>query len=423
MIWWKSRMKKYLQKLGQNSYKASLEKVDTNTKNKVLLKFSDLIKKNLNKILKQNKKDIKYAKLKNIDKNLVARLELDKLKLSSIIKTIIEITKLKDPIGVILDKWKRPNGLKIKKISIPIGVIGVIYESRPNVTVDLSCLCFKSGNSVILKGGSEAFFTNKIFVKLFRKSLKANKVNMNYVQFIERKDRKVVKSLLKDMRNYIDVMIPRGGKNLVKKVKELCNVPVIGHLEGICHTFIDKKVNIKMARNVVLNAKMRNVSICGATETLLIHKDCPKKEINLILNELKNNNCLIYADNKVRKIFSGKLKKATNKDWRKEYLDSKISVKIVKNVNEAVQHINKFGTMHTDSIITNNSVNANYFVRNVKSSIVMHNTSTQFADGGELGFGGEVGISTNKLPPRGPVGLNQLVSFKYHVAGNGQIRK
>jgi len=416
-------MKKYLQKLGQNSYKASLEKVDTNTKNKVLLKFSYLIKKNLNKILSQNKKDIKYAKIKNIDKNLVARLELDKLKLSSIIKTIIEITKLKDPIGIILDKWQRPNGLKIKKISIPIGVIGVIYESRPNVTVDLSCLCFKSGNSVILKGGSEAFFTNKIFVKLFRESLKANKVNMNYVQFIESKDRKVVKSLLKDMRNYIDVMIPRGGKNLVKMVKKLCNVPVIGHLEGICHTFIDKKVNAKMARNVVLNAKMRNVSICGATETLLIHKNCPKKEINLILNELKNNNCLIYADNKTRKIFSGKLKKATSKDWTTEYLDSKISVKIVKNVDEAVQHINKFGTMHTDSIITKNFANANYFVRNIKSSIIMHNTSTQFADGAELGFGGEVGISTNKLPPRGPVGLNQLVSFKYHVAGNGQIRK
>ena len=416
-------MKKYLQKLGRDSYKASLEKVDTKTKNAVLLKFSYLIKKNLNKILIQNRKDIKYSKIKNLDKNLVARLELDKLKLGSIIKTIIEITKLKDPIGVILDKWQRPNGLKIKKISIPIGVIGVIYESRPNVTVDLSCLCFKSGNSVILKGGSEAFFTNKIFVRLFRESLKANKVNMNYVQFIERKDRKVVKSLLKDMRNYIDVMIPRGGKNLVRTVKKLCNVPVIGHLEGICHTFIDKKVNAKMAGNIVLNAKMRNVSICGATETLLIHKDCPKKEINLILNELKNNNCLIYADIKVRKIFNGKLKKATSKNWGKEYLDSKISVKIVKNVDEAVQHINKFGTMHTDSIITNNLVSANYFVKNVKSSIIMHNTSTQFADGGELGFGGEVGISTNKLPPRGPVGLNQLVSFKYHVAGNGQIRK
>ncbi len=417
-------MKKYLQKLGQNSYKASLEKVDTNIKNKVLLKFSDLIKKNLNKILKQNKKDIKYAKIKNIDKNLFARLELDKLKLSSIIKTIIGITKLKDPIGVILDKWQRPNGLKIKKISIPIGVIGVIYESRPNVTVDLSCLCFKSGNSVILKGGSEAFFTNQIFVKLFRESLKAYKVNMDYVQFIERKDREVVKSLLKDMTNYIDVMIPRGGKNLVKMVKKICNVPIIGHLEGICHTFIDKKVNIKMARDVVVNAKMRSVSICGATETLLIHKDCPKKEINLILSDLRNNNCLIYADNEVRKIFKGKkIKKATSKDWSKEYLDSKISVKIVKNVDEAVQHINKFGTMHTDSIISKNLANVNYFVRNVKSSIVMHNTSTQFADGGELGFGGEVGISTNKLPPRGPVGLNQLVSFKYHVAGNGQIRK
>ena len=416
-------MKKYLQKLGKESKKATLKKIDTKTKNKVLLKFSYLLKKNSNKVLRQNKKDIKFAKLKNINKNLIARLEVNKSKLSSIIKTIIDITKLKDPVGVILDRWQRPNGLKIKKISIPIGVIAVIYESRPNVTVDLSCLCFKSGNSVILKGGSEAFFTNKIFVKLFRESLKAYKINMNYVQFVERKERKIVNHLLKDMKSYIDVMIPRGGKNLVQTVKKLCNVPVIGHLEGICHTFIDKNIDIRMARNVVVNAKMRSVGICGATETLLIHKNCPKKEINLIINDLKNNGCLIYADNKVRKIFSGNLKKATNGDWNKEYLDAKISIKIVKSVVEAVQHINKFGTMHTDSIITNNITNADYFTRNVTSSIAMHNTSTQFADGGELGFGGEVGISTNKLPPRGPVGLNQLVSFKYHVAGNGQIRK
>ncbi len=416
-------MKKYLQKLGKESKKATLKKIDTKTKNKVLLKFSYLLKKNSNKVLRQNKKDIKFAKLKNINKNLIARLEVNKSKLSSIIKTIIDITKLKDPVGVILDRWQRPNGLKIKKISIPIGVIAVIYESRPNVTVDLSCLCFKSGNSVILKGGSEAFFTNKIFVKLFRESLKAYKINMNYVQFVQRKDRKIVKHLLKDMKSYIDVMIPRGGKNLVQTVKKLCNVPVIGHLEGICHTFIDKNIDIRMARNVVVNAKMRSVGICGATETLLIHKNCPKKEINLIINDLKNNGCLIYADNKVRKIFSGNLKKATNGDWNKEYLDAKISIKIVKSVVEAVQHINKFGTMHTDSIITNNITNADYFIKNVTSSIAMHNTSTQFADGGELGFGGEVGISTNKLPPRGPVGLNQLVSFKYHVAGNGQIRK
>ena len=416
-------MKKYLQKLGKESKKATLKKIDTKTKNKVLLKFSYLLKKNSNKVLRQNKKDIKYAKLKNISKNLIARLEVNKSKLSSIIKTIIDITKLKDPVGVILDRWQRPNGLKIEKISIPIGVIAVIYESRPNVTVDLSCLCFKSGNSVILKGGSEAFFTNKIFIKLFREALKAYKINMNYVQFVERKERKIVNHLLKDMKSYIDVMIPRGGKNLVQTVKKLCNVPVIGHLEGICHTFIDKNIDIKMARNVVVNAKMRSVGICGATETLLIHKDCPKKKINLIINDLKNNGCLIYADNKVRKIFSGNLKKATNGDWNKEYLDAKISIKIVKSVVEAVQHINKFGTMHTDSIITNNITNADYFTRNVTSSIAMHNTSTQFADGGELGFGGEVGISTNKLPPRGPVGLNQLVSFKYHVAGNGQIRK
>ncbi len=416
-------MKKYLQKLGKKSHKAILKKIDTKTKDNVLLKFSHLLKNNSNKILKENKKDIKFATLKNINKNLITRLEINQSKLISIIKTIIDIAKLKDPVGIVLDKWQRPNGLKIKKISIPIGVIGVIYESRPNVTVDLSCLCFKSGNSVILKGGSEAFFTNKILVKLFRESLKACKVNTNYVQFIESKDRKIVKHLLKDMNGYIDLIIPRGGKNLVQTVKKLCNIPVIGHLEGICHTFIDKNINIKMARNVVVNAKMRNVSICGATETLLIHKDCPKKKVNLIIKDLKNNGCLIYADTKARKIFNGSLRKATNKDWSKEYLDAKISVKIVKNVVEAVQHINKFGTMHTDSIITSDITNAAYFFRNVTSSIAMHNTSTQFADGGELGFGGEVGISTNKLPPRGPVGLNQLVSFKYHVAGNGQIRK
>ena len=416
-------MKKYLKKLGQASYKASLNKVNTKLKNKVLLKFSKLLRKNSSEILLQNKRDVEVAKKKNINKNLIARLEISKKTLNKIVKTVIDISRLKDPVGIILDKWQRPNGLKIKKISIPIGVIGVIYESRPNVTVDLSCLCFKSGNSVILKGGSEAFYTNKLFVKLFRESLRLNRIDKNYVQLIEKKERKVVKHLLKDMRDYIDVMIPRGGKNLVKTVKKLCNVPVIGHLEGICHTFIDKNLSIKIARKIVVNAKMRNVSICGATETLLVHKDCPKKEINLILNDLKNSGCVIYGDKKTKKIFKGNIKQANDKNWRKEYLDAKISVKIVKDIYEAVQHINKYGTMHTDSIITKNMLNANYFVGNVKSSIVMHNTSTQFADGGELGFGGEVGISTNKLPPRGPVGLNQLVSFKYHVAGNGQIRK
>ena len=416
-------MKKYLKKLGQASYKASLNKVSTKLKNKVLLKFSKLLRENSREILLQNKRDVEVAKKKNINKNLIARLEISKKTLNNIVKTVIDISRLKDPVGIILDKWQRPNGLKIKKVSIPIGVIGVIYESRPNVTVDLSCLCFKSGNSVILKGGSEAFYTNKLFVKLFRESLGLNRIDKNYVQLIEKKERKVVKHLLKDMRDYIDVMIPRGGKNLVKTVKKLCNVPVIGHLEGICHTFIDKNLSIKIARKIVVNAKMRNVSICGATETLLVHKDCPKKEINLILNDLKNSGCVIYGDKKTKKIFKGNINEANDKNWGKEYLDAKISVKIVKDIYEAVQHINKYGTMHTDSIITKNMLNANYFVGNVKSSIVMHNTSTQFADGGELGFGGEVGISTNKLPPRGPVGLNQLVSFKYHVAGNGQIRK
>ena len=336
---------------------------------------------------------------------------------------MIDISRLKDPVGVVLDKWQRPNGLKIKKISIPIGVIGVIYESRPNVTVDLSCLCFKSGNSVILKGGSEAFYTNKIFVRLFRDSLKSNRIDINYVQLIEKREREVVKHLLKDMREYIDVMIPRGGKNLVKTVQMYSNIPVIGHLEGVCHTYIDKSANINMSKKIIYNAKMRNTSICGATETLLVHKRVVRKYINPILNNLEKNGCKIYADQFIKKFYKGNCKLANKQNWGKEYLSSIISVKSVDNVYEAVSHVNKYGTMHTDAIITSDKKIATIFLKKVKSSIAIHNSSTQFADGGEFGFGGEVGISTNKLPPRGPVGLNQLVSYKYQISSNGRIRK
>ena len=224
------------------------------------------------------------------------------------------------------------------------------------------------------------------------------------------------------MKNYIDVIIPRGGKNLVKKVQNLSSVPVIGHLEGMCHTYIDKDANINMAKKIIINAKLRNTSICGATETLLIHKK-NSQFVNEILKDLAEKDCIIYADKKIKKIYKGKTRNASNNTWKKEFLSSKISVKLVNNINEAISHINKYGTMHTDAIITKNKLSAKYFIKNVKSSIAMHNTSTQFADGAEFGFGGEVGISTNKLPPRGPVGLHQLVSYKYEVYGSGQIRK
>ena len=414
-------MSKYLIKLGQNSKKAH-EIIDTKIKNNVLKSFAKLIFKNKNKILLENLKDIRFAKKKGLKENLVNRLELNNEKLNSIIESIKTVIKLKDPVNYELSKWTRPNGLKIKKVSIPIGVIGVIYESRPNVTADVSTLCFKSGNCVILRGGSEAYFTNKILANYFRTSLAQHKIDKNFVQFIEKKDRKLVDFMLSKMSQYIDVVIPRGGKNLVKKVQELSNVAVIGHLEGICHTYIDKDANLNMAKKIVKNAKMRNTSICGATETLLIHKK-KLKNISEILEELTKNGCKIYGDKTIRKNFSGKTLIANNKTWSTEHLSSKISVKVVQNILEAIEHINKYGTMHTDAIITNNNRTAKYFIKNVNSSIAIQNSSTQFADGGEFGFGGEVGISTNKLPPRGPVGLNQLVSYKYEIYGSGQIRK
>ena len=253
-----------------------------------------------------------------------------------------------------MEKWKRPNGLSISKVSIPIGVIGIIYESRPNVTSDVASLCFKSGNPIILKGGSEAFYSNKILAKLFRKSLKKNRVNENFVQFIDIKKRSVVDFLLTKMNKFIDIIIPRGGKSLVKKVKHLSNIPIIGHLEGICHSYIDKDANPKIAKNIIYNAKLRNTGICGATETILFHEKIINKFSNNILKNLEDNGCKIIGDNKIKKFYKGKIQSANDKDWSKEYLSATVSVKSVKNLDEAIMHINKYGTMHTDCIITQN---------------------------------------------------------------------
>ena len=408
--------------IGIKARKASEYKVTTEVKNKVLNDYAKLIKNEKKFIINQNSKDINYARKKGLKENLIKRLHLNENKLNGIINSILKIAKLRDPINNTLEKWKRPNGLNIKRVSIPIGVIGVIYESRPNVTSDVASLCFKSGNVVILKGGSEAINSNKALAKLFRKALKKNKVNENFIQFIDSKQRRLVDIMLSKMKKYIDVIIPRGGKNLVKKVLELSKVPIIGHLEGLCHTYIDKDAELKMAKEIVYNAKLRNTSICGATETILIHKNIVKKFSNPILQALENSGCKIIGDKILKSYYKGQVYPAKEKDWSTEYLASIVSVKVVKNSEEAIKHINKYGTMHTDSIITKNKKTAKYFLKNVKSSIAMHNTSTQFADGGEFGFGGEVGISTNTLPPRGPVGLNQLISYKYEITSNGKIR-
>lgn len=416
-------MNKSMNLIGQYARKAVLNKINTKTKNKILKRYASLLDKEKESIIKANQKDIQFALNKGLKNNLIDRLTIDQKGLTNIKNSINKIVKLKDPVDITLEKWSRPNGLTISRVSIPIGVIGVIYESRPNVTSDVASLCFKSGNAVILKGGSEAINTNKILVNLFRKSLRENKVDENFIQFIDSKDRKIVDYMLSKMKDYIDVIIPRGGKSLVKRVQEFSTVPIIGHLEGLCHTYVDKDADLKMATNIIYNAKLRNTSICGATETILMHEKIIKKFCNPILKKLEENNCKIYGDHLIKKYYNGKIYPAKEKDWSTEYLSATVSVKAVKNCEEAINHINKYGTMHTDSIVTKNKKTANKFLKNVKSSIAMHNTSTQFADGGEFGFGGEVGISTNTLPPRGPVGLKQLISYKYEIVSNGKTRK
>ncbi len=414
-----------MKKIGEKAKSASsdLSKMDIKKKNSVLKQFSQYLKSNERSILNANKKDVSSAISKKIEDSMIDRLRLSKKKIAQIRSSINEIVKFKDPTGNIFSSWKRPNGLIIKKVSIPIGVIGVIYESRPNVTSDVSALCFKSGNVVILRGGSEAFYSNKILSSLFRKALKKKKCNENCVQFVQSKNRRHVDYLLSAMKDYVDLIIPRGGKNLVKKVLEKSAVSIIGHYEGLCHVFVDKDADLKTAIKIVKNSKMRNVSICGAAETLLIDKKCLKTHCRPILDQLSNLGCKIIGDKKIKKFIPEKIKIATEKDWKTEYLAPTISVKSVNGVEEAVDHINKYGSSHTDSIVTKNKKTAKKFLSGIKSSIAVHNASTQFADGGEFGFGAEVGISTNKLHPRGPIGLDQLTTYKYILEGKGHIRK
>ena len=415
----------YMEKIGERAKIASLNlsNTDINKRNLVLKEFNKYLKKNSKLILNSNKKDLLNAKLNKKKSSIIDRLKLDNKKIEGIQSSIKEIIKFKDPLGKTLSSWKRPNGLIVKRVSIPIGVIGVIYESRPNVTSDVSALCFKTGNVVILRGGSEAFHTNTILTKLFRKALKKKKCSENCVQFINNKNRKHVDYLLANMKNFIDLIIPRGGKSLVKKVIKKSTTSIIGHYEGLCHVYVDGEADLNAAIKIVKNSKMRNVSICGAAETLLIDKKCLKTHCQPILDQLTKLKCKIIGDKIIRKFASGKIKIATEKDWGTEYLAPKISVRAVNGVEDAINHINKYGSSHTDSIVTKNKKTAKKFLSNIKSCIAVHNASTQFADGGEFGFGAEVGISTNKLHPRGPVGIDQLTTYKYILEGKGQIRK
>ena len=416
-----------LQKIAELSKKASriLSITSSKVKSKVLKYAAQQVKKNLKKIESANKKDLKIAKSKGLDDAMIDRLLLDKSRINAIAKSLNEIAKWPDPVGKTISKTTRPNGLEIHKVSVPIGVLLVIYESRPNVTTDASALCLKSGNSVILKCGSESLNSSKALLSCLHTSLKKYKLPTSCIELLATSSRKAVADLLK-MDEHIDVVVPRGGKSLIKAISKISKIPVLKHLDGICHTYIDNIPDLEMASNVVLNAKMRRTGICGATETLLINDNIKFKDVLTIIDDLFDAGCEIRTDEYIYKNlldkYYEKFKKATSKDWDTEYLAPIISIKTVKNVKEAIEHINYHGSNHTDAIITSNKKNAELFLNGVDSSIVMHNTSTQFADGGEFGMGAEIGISTGKLHARGPVGADQLTTFKYIVKGKGQLR-
>jgi glutamate-5-semialdehyde dehydrogenase len=346
---------------------------------------------------------------------------LDSNRIDSICSGLIDISKLEDPVGKILDDWSRPNGLKIQKVSIPLGVIGVIYESRPNVAADAAALCLKSGNTLILRGGKESYNSSNKIITLIKESMTKFGIPDGALQNIPTIDRAAVGVLLK-MDKYVDVIIPRGGRSLIERVSADSRVHVIKHLDGICHTYIHKSSNPLISERVVLNAKMRRPGICGATETVLCDSEVLESHIPNLIKALRDLGCEIRGDENIKKI-DPEIILAKQEDWSTEYLDKIISIKLINNgVKEAVEHVNHFGSGHTDAIISEDKDVAEYFLNNVDSGIVMHNTSTQFADGGEFGMGAEIGISTSKVHARGPVGVAQLTSFKYKVRGKGQVR-
>jgi len=416
-------LEKELILMGKNARKASqiLTLANSDLKNSALEAMAVDIEKNKENILEANIKDVEKAKANNISKSFLDRLILNDERIKSISDGLREIIKIEDPVGQTMSKWDRPNGLNIERVRTPLGVIGVIYESRPNVTADAGALCLKAGNAVILRGGSESYYSSNAIYNSLKNGLIKAGLPEHSIQIIPTTDRNAVGYLLSGLNDSIDVVVPRGGKSLVERVQNEAKVPVFGHLEGICHVYIDKDADVKKAIEVTVNAKMRRTGICGAAETLLIDKENADIFLPKLAEALEGLDCELRGCNNSLKIIKDMIPAEEN-DWSTEYLDAIISIKIVDGIRGAIDHINSYSTSHTDSIITENIETADIFLKEIDSAIVMHNASTQFADGGEFGMGAEIGIATGRFHARGPVGVEQLTSFKYVVRGSGQVR-
>jgi glutamate-5-semialdehyde dehydrogenase len=372
-------------------------------------------------ILAANAKDMADAKAKGLSAALLDRLMLDAKRVEAMAKGLEEIAELPDPVGRVLAEWSRPNGLQIARISVPLGVIGIIYESRPNVTADAGGLCLKSGNAAILRGGSDSHHSSRAIQVCLARGLRAAGLPESAVQLVPTTDREAVGLMLKGLEGAIDVIVPRGGKSLVARVQEEARVPVFAHLEGICHTYVDRSAELDMAKAIVLNAKLRRTGVCGATETLLVDKAAPAGHLAALVGALADAGCEVRGD-ATAQAADKRVLAASEQDWSAEYLDAIIAVRVVDGVEGAIAHIRSYGSQHTDCIVANDSAAAERFLADLDSAIVLHNASTQFADGGEFGMGAEIGIATGRLHARGPVGVEQLTTFKYVVRGTGQIR-
>ena len=390
-------------------------------KNEALTAAARSIRASVAAILEANAKDTEAARGRGTPNAFIDRLTLNASRIGAIATSLEDIARLEDPVGAVLTSWQRPNGLVIERVRVPLGVIGIIYESRPNVTADAGALCLKSGNAAILRGGSESQHSSRAIHACLVEGLKAAGLPEATIQLVPTTDREAVGHMLKGLDGTVDVIVPRGGKSLVARVQDEARVPVFAHLEGLCHTYVDRAADLDMAREIVLNAKMRRTGVCGATETLLVDRAAPAGHLPALVTALIEAGCAVRGDEATQQV-DARVTPATEADWSTEYLDAIISVKLVDGVDGAIEHIARYGSQHTDAIITASQETAARFLQRVDSAIVLHNASTQFADGGEFGFGAEIGIATGKMHARGPVGVEQLTSFKYVVRGAGQVR-
>ena len=390
-------------------------------KNGALMAMAAKIRRSAADILSENARDLENARAKDMKASFVDRLTLYEARLDAMAKGLEEIAALPDPVGQVMAQWTRPNGLAFSRVRVPIGVIGIIYESRPNVTADAGGLCLKSGNAAILRGGSDSFHTSGAIIACLQRGLDIADLPRTAIQMVPNADRDCVGLMLEGLGGTLDLIVPRGGKSLVARVQQDARVPVFSHLEGICHVYVDKAADTGMAQAIVLNAKMRRTGVCGSAETVLIDKAGAEKNLKPIIATLIGAGCEVRGDEAAQQA-DARVKPATVEDWSTEYLDAIISLKLVDGIDDAMAHIARHGSQHTDSIVTEDAAMAERFLNEVDSAIVLHNASTQFADGGEFGFGAEIGIATGKLHARGPVGVEQLTTFKYQVRGTGQTR-